>query len=458
MTTTPSGLERPPLARAAAGEEVEAQARIGPGGWYGLAVLIVISLVATVDKQIFGLVAEPMRLSLKLNDTQLGLLQGIGGILITSAAAFPLGWLADRYDRRWVLAGSALFWSAASAWRGLAGGFAGLFAATLALSGGEAGLVPATYGLIPAIIPKSRRVLANGVYVVALYLAANAGLALCGDLVSWLDRSHDSLPPLLRGMETWRTAYVVLALPGPIAALLLFTIPLRHRGAPGAPVRATPEPEPGAVGLLAYINRNRAAVAGVAGGSGVIAIGAAVRLWSPIIAVRIFHATPGEAGNGLGLAGGVGWVVGFLATIAITRAVAQRLGTRFPPRVLWVGALASGLVSAAMLLARDASQFYMLVGVQAAIETAGSIVSPTLLQDLAPSHLRSRMISLCVVIAMGINALMPILVGMISDALAPAPNALMVAAVAVGVAGTFGASLIFALAETPYKRTADAVA
>lgn len=434
-----------------------ASAAVGPAAWYGLAVLILVSLVATVDKQIFGLVAEPMRLSLKLNDTELGLLQGVGGILITSAAAFPLGWLADRYDRRWVLAGSALFWSAASAWRGLAGGFTGLFAATLALSGGEAGLVPATYGLIPSIFPKARRVLANGVYVVALYLAANAGLALCGDLVTWLDASHDRLPPLLRGMETWRAAYVVLALPGPIAALLLFTIPLR-RGAAGRGGDAPVAAEPGGVGMLAYINRNRAAVAGVAGGSGVIAVGAAVRLWSPIIAVRIFHATPGEAGNGLGVAGGVGWAVGFVATIAITRAASRRLGTRFPPRVLWVGALASGLVSAAMLLARDAGQFFVLVGVQAAIETAGSIVSPTLLQDLAPSHLRSRMISLCVVIAMAINALAPILVGLISDALAPAPNALLAAAVAVGVAGTFGASLIFALTETPYKRTADAVA
>src|SRR6185436_10102761 len=101
---------------------------------------------------------------------------------------------------------------------------------------------------------------------------------------------------------------------------------------------------------------------------------------------------------------------------------------------------------------------FILVGVQATIETAGSIVSPTLLQDLAPGHLRSRLISVCVVIAMGITTLMPILVGAISDALAPAPNALLIAAVAVGVVGTLLASLLFAITEKPYQRTADAAA
>jgi hypothetical protein len=274
--------------------------------------------------------------------------------------------------------------------------------------------------------------------------------------VSWLDTARETLPGVLKGLETWRVAFLLLALPGPVVAVALLTIRARRE----APV-GTPDPEIDAaasgIGLLAYIRQNLGAISGVCIGSGVIAIGAAVRLWSPIVAVRIFHATAAQAGAGLGAAGAIGWGVGFVATAAISRIFAARLGSRFPPRVLWVGALASAAVTASMLLARDAGQFFALIGVQAAIETAGSIVSPTLLQDLGPSHLRSRLISLCVVIAMGINALMPILVGMLSDALKPAPDALLIAAVIVGLAGTLGASLIFAISETSYKRTADAV-
>jgi MFS family permease len=445
-----------PASPALAAEAHAGPARAGVAAWYGLFVLVLVSLVGALDKQIFPLVAEPIRLSLGLSDTQLGLLQGIGGILITSIAAFPLGWLSDRFDRRYVLAFSALVWSAASAWRGVAAGFPGLFVATLALSGGEAGLVPATYGIIPSLFPKAQRVFANGVYVVALYLAAYGGLALCGALLTGLEAARPHLPAALQHVETWRAAFVILALPGPVVALLLLTLRKSNGTSEAAAAQAQ---EPGAgQGLLAYMRANWVAVAGVCVGSGVIAIGSAVRLWSPVIAERVFHATPGQAGGGLGAAGVVGWMVGFALTAGITRAFAARLGSRFPPRVLWVGALASGVVSAAMLLARDATQFYVLVGVQAAIETAGSIVSPTLLQNLGPSHLRSRLISLCVVIAMGINALMPILVGLISDALAPDPAALLTAAVIVGVAGTVLASLTFCLTETPYKRTADAVA
>lgn len=443
-----------PLAEADAGAQAPPPRHIA---WYSMGVLILVALFATVDRQIFGLVAEPIRVSLSLSDTQLGLLQGVGGILITAVAAFPLGWLADRYDRRVVLAFSVLFWSVACAARGFAANFGQLFAATLALSAGEAGVVPAIYGIIPTLFEKKKRPLANSVYVVSLYLAASAGLALCGALVAWLAVAQPGLPAGLHQVETWRVALILLAVPGPIVAILLLTIPRRRRsGADGG--AATGKGAAAGVGLIQYIRTHRVAVLGVCIGSGVIAVGAAVRLWSPIIAAREFGASPAEVGAGLGAAGGLGWAAGFLVTVLISRRFAPGLGTRFAPRVLWVGALASAVVSACMLLADDAKQFFILVGVQAAIETAGSIVSPTLLQELGPAHLRSRLISLCMVVAMAINALMPILVGAISDALGPVHHGLLTAAVIVGVAGTLGASLIFALTETPYKRTADAVA
>jgi len=195
----------------------------------------------------------------------------------------------------------------------------------------------------------------------------------------------------------------------------------------------------------------------VAGGSGVIAVGAALRLWAPVIAARVFHATPVQIGTGLGATGSVGWLAGLALTAVVTRLFAKGLGSRFALRVLWVGAIASGLLSLAMLMAANVTIFFVLLGIQTAIETAGAIVSPGLWQDMAPSHLRSRLISLGVVVAMGISAVSPVLVGMISDALKPAANSLLVGAVIVGVVGTALSALIFAMTEKPYKRTADAI-
>jgi len=431
-----------------------------PTAWYGLGVLTLVALFATVDRAIFGLVAEPIRIALNISDTQLGLLQGVGGILAMSLAAFPIGWLADRLGRRWVLAAGVLVWSAACLARGFATNFDQLFAATLLLSVGEAGVVPCIYGMIPGLFPREKRILANSVYVVGLYVAAAAGLAACGALVSWLALAQHQLPFGLHKVDTWRVAFAILAMPGPLVALLLVTMRIAKNGAKRAADDAASTEAPSAISqmsFLPYLRANWMTVGCVAVGSGVIAMGAALRLWAPVIAARVFHATPVEIGTGLGATGVIGWVAGLGLTALITRRFAKKLGARFPMRVLWVGGMASATLSLAMLFSGNATVFFILLGLQATIETAGSIVSPTLLQDLGPAHLRSRLISLCVVVAMAINSISPVLVGLISDSLKSSANGLLIAAVVVGVLGTALACLIFAVAERPFQRTVDAL-
>jgi MFS family permease len=452
---------KPPLVPASAAAEGRPGASIG--AWYGLAILIGVALFATVDGQIFGLVAERVRLALGMSDTKLGLLQGVGGVFVLSLAAFPIGWLADRWDRRYVLAAGVLVWSAACLARGFAHNFTQLMVATIALSVGSAGVVPCIYGLIPSLFRGQTRILANSIFVVVLYLTAAGGLALCGGLLLGLDAVRPQLPLMLRHVESWRIAFWVLAAPGPLVALLLTTIRLRREeptpvAAPHGASPAEAAQAPPRMGLIAYLRQNPRTFAGVCLGSGVIAVGAAVRGWAPIIAARIFGASPGMIGESLGLASAIGLGTGFVATVFITRRYGPRLGPKFPLRVLWVGGLVSASLSLTMLFAANATQLFVLLGMQTAIETAGTIVSPGLLQDLGPAHLRSSLISLCVVVATAISATSPVLVGAISDALKASPHGLLIAAVTVGVVGTGLASLIFAFTETPYKRTVEALA
>jgi len=247
----------------------------------------------------------------------------------------------------------------------------------------------------------------------------------------------------------------VLGAPAPLVAIALLTIRLR-RGVAAEPAQAGSSPP--ASGLVAYMRRNRASVAAICVGSGMSAFGATVRGWAPIIAARVFAAQPGEIGAQLGVGNAIGLACGIAVTTWITRRYVARLGARFPLRVLWIGGLASASVSLAVLTARSSLQFFVLMGLQTGVETAGTMVSPGLLQDLAPTHLRSRLIAICVVVATAISAGGPPLVGALSDALKPDPRGLLLAAVAVGVFGTVAACLIFLAAERPYKRTVDALA
>ena len=77
--------------------------------WYILFVLTAATLFAFVDRQVLTLSAEPIRTAFELSDLQLGLLQGTGIAIFAGLASYPLAWLADRVDRRLVLAGSIVW-------------------------------------------------------------------------------------------------------------------------------------------------------------------------------------------------------------------------------------------------------------------------------------------------------------------------------------------------------------
>ena len=114
MTAHASLLGAAPAAGIAANEPAAAL-RAPLSSWFALGVLSLVVVLGLVDKLIFTLVAEPLRHTLALSDTQLGLLQGVAFTLATAVTMAPFGWLSDRYERRWVLAASVVLWSACGA-------------------------------------------------------------------------------------------------------------------------------------------------------------------------------------------------------------------------------------------------------------------------------------------------------------------------------------------------------
>ena len=396
-------------------------------------VLVAATVLAAADRQILVLLADPIRQSLGLSDTKLGLLQGAGIALFSGAAAVPLGWLADRYGRRAVLASCVLIWTGATAACGLAWSFPSLFVAAIGLGIGEAGLAPIVYGLIPQMVPEKRRVLANGIYAVAAIFGAGIGIGLSGTLIETLHGARDSLPITMRAMESWRLSFFAVALPGPIVALLILLIRVRKssNGAAGAhqvvPLR-----------LGDYLRAHGRTVVGIFGATGLGGLGiAALAAWAPVIASRNFGGTPQQVGQGIGAAYLIGTVVGALIGGYGVRRLRPRLGVATPVRVLVIGFGLSALASAALLGATSAMHVYVLFGLQVVFLIAGSVVAPTLLQDMTPPSLRSRVIALGSVASLLLSALSPVLVGLLSDALQTEPRGLLIS-VAVVAAASLG--------------------
>ena len=83
--------------------------------WWTVAVLTFTYIVSFVDRTILSLLIEPIKADLSLNDTQIGLLQGMAFAVFYAVMGLPLGWIADRVSRRGLIAAGAALWCAATA-------------------------------------------------------------------------------------------------------------------------------------------------------------------------------------------------------------------------------------------------------------------------------------------------------------------------------------------------------
>ncbi|UNU42885.1 MFS transporter [Sphingopyxis sp. YF1] len=186
-----------------------------------LGLLVVVAILSYVDRQVFTLFQDDIKVELGLDDAQLGLLTGIAFAAFYALAAFPIARYADRGDRRLVIAICVSIWSIATALSAFAHNFWQMLLARVGLAAAEAGAGPAGLSLLTDIFPKDRRTT-----VISIMLAANAvglsgGLALAGWLSQWYD---------------WRTVFLIVGLPGVGVGLLVYLLAAepRRRGAVAA--------------------------------------------------------------------------------------------------------------------------------------------------------------------------------------------------------------------------------
>src|SRR5689334_13022129 len=83
--------------------------------WYVVIILAIASALSYLDRQVITLVVEPIKQDLTLTDFQVSLLMGPAFVLFYVTMGLPLGWMADRYPRRILIAAGIFLWSLATA-------------------------------------------------------------------------------------------------------------------------------------------------------------------------------------------------------------------------------------------------------------------------------------------------------------------------------------------------------
>ncbi len=192
--------------------------------WYTVFMLTIAYIFSFVDRYILGLLVEPIKADMALTDTEIGLLLGPAFALFYTTMGLPLGWLADRARRTWIVGAGIAVWSLATAASGLAKNFLQLFGARVAVGVGEATLSPCALSMIADSFPPERRGKPVAFYSAALSVGA-AIASLAGASVLIWSKSIDTLNfPVLGNIAPWQLAFIVVGLPGMVIALLMLTL------------------------------------------------------------------------------------------------------------------------------------------------------------------------------------------------------------------------------------------
>ncbi len=369
-----------------------------PGAIRTLIILWLVEFMSLFDRVQIPTLLQQIKAEFGLTDAQLGLLSGTAFGITYAMAAIPLAWLADRYSRRRLLAAALALWATMTALSGAARSLGGLLLARMGVAGGEAAFTPAAHSILADVFPPSRLGWAIGLETTGGTLGLMTGMAVAG---------------LVSAAYGWRAAMVVASVP----ALFMAVAVLSFLRDPPRSGRAAPAPGRDAPASFSLLGRRYFTLVVLAVLNSIMSTGWAQ--WLPSFFQRSHGMPIGRVGLAVGLATGMGLMLGSITGGYASKAAARRSpGAPFlfcsvvcmlaAPSLLltlWVPATAAALV----LVAISAS----LVGTLAPFIFSN-------IQAICNPAGRARAVAVAMtIVTVGSYALMPPLVGALSDALRP---------------------------------------
>jgi len=366
-------------------------------------VLVALTLVYTtnqIDRQLLGILLEPIRHEFHLKDSQLGLLSGLAFGLFYATLGIPFALLADRSNRRNLVSIAIALWSIATGLCGLAANFGQLLFGRAAVGVGESGSLPTSQSMISDLYGREDRATAMGVLSIGANLGVMTAFAGGG---------------LIAAGWGWRAAFLIFSAGGiPLALFVRFFV--------GEPARThAPSIMPSPYASLGTAVRHVVKTPALRRLMTAAPIGALVSYaflaWFPAYLIRTFGGTTATVGPTLSVVIGIG---GCLGTV-VGGFAADRLGRRDIRWHVWITAIAlplAAIVFCASLLAGSYAFALTLFLVPAFLGIVYSGPNFALVQGLFPPQMRAlgAALYLFVVNLVGLS-LGPFLVGVMSDAL-----------------------------------------
>jgi predicted MFS family arabinose efflux permease len=405
-------------------------------------VLAVVSFLYSLDRLMLAVLAHPIKEELHISDSAFGLIAGLIFAATTTLFSVPIARLADRTSRSGVLAGCLAVWSATTAMCGAVGNVTHLALARIGVGVGEGGAISIVHALIGANLPPKRRAFAISMVGAGIYSGATAAFIMGG----WLGE-----------VIGWRAAFFVVAVPGLLLALLVPSLTKQGGASSETRKMRSGKSGPGLAQTLRQLAASPAFIlitlsAVMCGG-----ISNAISTWKAVFVMRSYDLSVGEAGLLLGLSAGLASVAGQLVGGVICSRASR------PENIVRGPALAFGLSAVLYVVAfhaPDARTLMLLLILPAFFSAMWYPALFASLQNVVADDSRAQATSVAqVFIHILGNGFGPTMVGLASDALAPAhgQDSLRVALSGVALLGLVAAAIMLtldAVLRRSYRATA----
>lgn len=400
-----------PIVSADAPEFVQTR-RQALASWGMVGLLLLLYIFSFIDRSIITMMVVPLERDLGLSDFQLSLLMGPAFGIFYVICGLAMGWLVDRFSRRWIIAIGVFIWGIATTVCGLVGSYGQLFTARMGVGVGESTLTPAAHAMMAETFPPKRLATAFSVFTLGAVLGGGIATIVGGWVVHLVTNVDRIALPLFGEVRAWQAIFLAVGVPTVLLSPIIFLV----RERPAAERRASHAGYAGSGETFgALLRKDWLFYIGLPAGFGCTNILAnAYGSWSPALLMREFGWNPAQVGLAWGvqhmIAGTIGQIGGALfvdwlysrgVKDAHVKYMMYGLFVTVPALIL---AVLSGNPWAFLLLT---AVFYMLtfpfVGYAAAA-----------LQLFAPAHLRGRVsamfLAIVTVVGTALGATVPALI------------------------------------------------
>ena len=372
--------------------------------YYALGILTTVYIFNFIDRQILVILQENIKAELGLMDWQLGLLSGISFAIFYVTLGIPIARLADKGNRRNIVALALATWSFMTAISGAAQNFVQLLLARIGVAVGEAGGSPPAHSMISDIFPPRQRATALSFYSMGINFGTLFGFVIGG----WVNDFFG-----------WRMVFLVIGVPGILWAILL-RLSLREprRGLSENIEQVAAAPPMRDVLSLLWSRKSFRHMSFAAGLHAFVGYG--VGQWIASFFIRTYELTStGEIATWLGLISGTAGAAGTFLGGYLT----DKLGVHNQRWYLWLPALATLAAIPFSLAVYLLNTYYLALSVYIIPVFLGAMyLGPTLAMTHGIVSLRMRAVASSILffvlnlIGLGLG---PFITGIISDLLVP---------------------------------------